>query len=170
MVDIFDKKLWVKLSLAMSSSRDTMAMVEVQHLCGANARLVKLESLVPTLTNVMDAQGCMPQAECVTEIGGQSWLWVLGAYEVIRRAKTRLQGDAEFKAISDDISEIRIVLAKQEARSNPDLWQRPQHFYTSENCHFGWQYWNRRAEECRFVRAEFAMRWLEYGSKFVPPS
>ena len=65
----------------------------------------------------------------LTEIGALSWLWVLGAYEVFRRAKNRGGGlvrDPTFQSLNGEISEIRMVLAKQEARFRSDLKQVPK--------------------------------------------
>lgn len=169
MIDIDDGSNWVKLSVAMSSVQDTMAMVETQYLCRLNSRLNGLEVALLPLDDT-DIHGHLLQGERLTEIAGQSWLWVLGAYEVFRRAKTRLGVQPEFKVLSDEISEIRMVLAKQEARSaKPDTWQRPKHIMTTADRAFGWGYWNRCREECQFIRAEFAARWLEFGAAYIVP-
>jgi hypothetical protein len=169
MVDVNDRKNWVRLSMAMASIRDTMAMVEVQFLCRLNFQLTCLEARLMSPED-FDANPDMSQAERLAEVGGQSWLWVLGAYEVFRRAKTRIGSHPAFTLLSNEISEIRMVLAKQEARSaKPDTWQRPKHLLTAGTHSYGWGYWNRHGDECKFIRADFAKCWLEFGEAYVVP-
>lgn len=54
----------------------------------------------------------------------QSYLWVLGGYELIRSATQRLRGlplEAEFKSVKNQFNRLRIPLAKFEAaRGHPE--------------------------------------------------
>ena len=138
-------------------------MPEVQQLCALNLQLREREARLAAIRRVPlpGPQMVMVSPE-LTEIGALSWLWVLGAYEVFRRAKNcggGLVRDPTFQSLNGEISEIRMVLAKQEARFRSDLKQVPKILQSRDGA-FGWGYWDRSLKERQFFRAQFAETWI----------
>lgn len=160
-----DAKKWVTLSVAMSSRDDPLSMPEVQQLCRMNAGLVlhERQSLVAHQSATTDEQRLAHGALLLDLLAG-SWLWVLGAYEVFRRAKNRggpLVTLPEFVSLNEQISEIRIVLAKREARSSGGRVRQIPGTLMLADGSMGWRYWDRRKQERQFFRAPFAREWLQ---------
>jgi hypothetical protein len=103
-------------------------------------------------------------------IVAESWLWVLGAYEVCRRAKYRFGSNKNFTMLAGDLKEIRIVLAKGEAANtekNP-IKQVPK-FIMNSHYQVGWQYWRKGYQTRRFIRADFAEAWISWGATMRTP-
>lgn len=151
---------WVAVSVAMSSATNPIIMPEVQMLCRLNGTLVERELAFDKAFSID-----------LTDIASESWLWVLGAYEGFRRTKNeqRLARDEVFLGLCNEISEIRIVLAKGEARGNDRVKQIAQPVQTQSG-HYGWVYLDRRTQPKQFVRASFAERWIAWGETQKPPS
>ena len=148
---------WVRLSVMFSSKDDPLSMPEVQQLGSLSLELSERERRL----SVELAEATSPWSGYLTEIGALSWLWVFGAYEVFRRAKNRDGALAEhttFRFLNDEISEIRIALAKREARFNSAVKHLPKHIWDNG---FGWIYRDRRLHERQFFRTKFAERWVE---------
>jgi hypothetical protein len=91
-----DREAWVKLSVVMSAKYDPLSMPEVQQLCALNLQLCEREArLAPLVGASLPDTDALAVSFQFTEIGALSWLWVLGAYEVFRRAKHRGHGFLE---------------------------------------------------------------------------
>jgi hypothetical protein len=85
-----DREAWVSLSVAMASKDDPLSMPEVQQLCALNLQLREREARLAAIRRVpLPGPQMLTASVELTEIGALSWLWVLGAYEVFRRAKNR---------------------------------------------------------------------------------
>jgi hypothetical protein len=164
-----DRKAWVKLSVVMSAKDDPLSMPEVQQLCALDLQLCEQEArLAPFVGASLPDTDALAVSFQLTEIGALSWLWVLGAYEVFRRAKNRgggfLQG-TELHSLNEQISEIRIVLAKRCARANDKVRQMPKILLSRDGA-VGWGFWDRRLNERQFFRAPFAERWITSVAEF----
>ena len=158
-----NRKAWVTLSVAMASRDDPMSMPEVQQLCGLNAQLIMCERrFAASVRPDQTPDEALRHSFELNDILAASWLWVLGAYEVFRRAKHRrgpLADASEFHALNEAISEIRIVLAKREARANKKVRQVPQVLLAQDGS-VGWGFWDRRLQHRQFFRAHFARDWI----------
>ena len=154
---------WITLSIAMSSEADPLSVPEVQQLGRLDSNLAAQERLALEVFRTRQSNDdTLRHGFLIGDILGGSWLWVLGAYEVFRRAKNRREGvtaTPEFASLNEQISEIRIVLAKREARSNGKVKQLPGALFSPEGA-VGWRYWDRHGHEQRFYRATFAAAWL----------
>ena len=155
---------WIKLSVAMSSADDPLSMPEVQQLGRLNETLLIKEAQGTKLFRAQqNPDDMLHHGFLMDEVRAASWLWVLGAYEVFRRAKNRRHGvigAPEFNRLNEAISEIRIVLAKREARgSNGKIRQLPAAILGADGA-VGWAYWDRGGQRQLFFRAHFAALWI----------
>lgn len=161
---------WVNLSVVMASRDDPMSMPEVQALGRLNDQLVFEERNMEAfrVNSGRDTALQLEHAMWLTDAHARSWLWVLGAYEVFRRSKNRkgpLCSVPEFLELNKEIIEIRIVLAKREAHTDPSVRQIPKSLI-DETGSLGWGYWDRRVMERQFFRARFASQWLASAGRF----
>ena len=83
-----DREAWVSLSVAMASKDDPLSDAGSSTTLCAQSPITRARG---TTRRHTESAASGPQMVMVspelTEIGALSWLWVLGAYEVFRRAK-----------------------------------------------------------------------------------